>query len=63
MNTTCTSCGVWGHKPEYCPKTALAEVAVEVPPQGYMYGGYASVGTPLNQSDASPPGPLDQVTS
>ena len=57
VNTTCASCGVWGHKPEYCPKTALAEVAVEVPPQGYMYG------TPLNQSDVSPPGPLDQVTS
>ena len=63
INTTCPTCGVWGHKPEYCPKTALAEVAVEVPPQGYMYGGYSSVGTALNQSDVAPPGQLGEVTS
>ena len=55
VNTTCATCGVWGHKPEYCPKTALAEVSIEQP-RGPGWG---------QQNDAPPPpqGPLDQVTS
>ena len=73
VNTTCTTCGLWGHKPEYCPKTAIAELSVgnDVPPQGPNPAFVAPVEHDANQVtslgssfdlcsiDQAPPRPRD----
>ena len=50
VNANCPNCGLWGHKPEYCPKTAIAEVTLDTEMTQY---------SPMPASVA----PVEQVTA